>query len=404
MQIILSIEFDLPWSKKHPTTKLKNTSYTNTKFHIFRPFFFLVFLCISIIAGLYAYINTNEDTAATLTDNVIRPVLGNKNTIALEAIFFNLDDKINQIKYNLSKSSAETPAFADTPISSPSATPTPIEGFTLNTIPPIVKELQQPGEGEWKPLISTDEAVLLAKTSVHPDKDRPYAVVNIVKMNMDKLAINIAAGTKQPGGPEKPGQGIVPQEIQNSNNLIAAFSGGFQQKDGYYGMIVGKTTYLPLKPTLATFVMYADKKPILLKYTNQNLGDNILAIRQNCPLLIENGQIVTSSNAWDMQTWGLTTTNPMYTWRSGLGVTKEGDLVYASGPSLVPETLAKALQAAGAINAMQLDINPVWVRFVLFDSLGKGQYKYQSLEPDMVNGGYEYLHGYQKDFFYVHKK
>ena len=105
-----------------------------------------------------------------------------------------------------------------------------------------------------------------------------------------------------------------------------------------------------------------------------------------------------------MQSWGLTTTNSMYTWRSGLGVTKDGDLIYAAGSSLVPETLAAALKAAGAVNAMQLDINPVWVRFVIFNSLSNGRYKYYSLTKDMVNGGAEYLSGYQKDFFYLMEK
>ncbi len=169
-------------------------------------------------------------------------------------------------------------------------------------------------------------------------------------------------------------------------------------------MIANNTIYLPLKQTLATLVMYKDKKPELIKYTGQKLDGDIAAIRQNCPMLIEDSQIVASSSAWNMQTWGLTTTNNMYTWRSGLGVTQEGDIVYASGPSLIPETLAKALLAAGSVNAMQLDINPFWVRFALFNPLGKGEYRYEPLEPNMVNGGYEYLHGYQKDFFYMYKK
>ena len=121
-------------------------------------------------------------------------------------------------------------------------------------------------------------------------------------------------------------------------------------------------------------------------------------------MLLQNSKDVTSSSAWDMQTWGLTTTNSMYTWRSGIGVTKNGNLIYAAGPSLVPQTLAVALKAAGAVNAMQLDINPVWVRFVIFNSLGDGKYRYYSLTKDMTNGGYQDLIGYQKDFFYLVQK
>jgi hypothetical protein len=150
--------------------------------------------------------------------------------------------------------------------------------------------------------------------------------------------------------------------------------------------------------------MYQNKQPVIIRYTGQKLDKDIIAIRQNGPLLIENSKIVTSSDAWNMQTWGLTTTNSMYTWRSGVGVTKDGNLIYACGPSLVPETLAKALLEAGAVNAMQLDINSTWVRFILFNTVSNGQYAYHPLQAKMVNGGNQYLHGYQKDFFYVYKK
>ena len=71
---------------------------------------------------------------------------------------------------------------------------------------------------------------------------------------------------------------------------------------------------------------------------------------------------------------------------------------------MIPETLAKALQSAGAIEAMQLDINPTWVRFILFNSQGNGKYTYEPLIKDMVDGGKSYLQGYSKDFFYLYKK
>jgi hypothetical protein len=169
-------------------------------------------------------------------------------------------------------------------------------------------------------------------------------------------------------------------------------------------MIVADTTYLPLERDIATVIFHKRAKPEIVKYIGQKLGNDILAIRQNGPLLIENTQIVTASKAWTMQTWGLTTTNSMYTWRSGLGITKEGNLIYACGPSLVPETIAAALKAAGAVNAMQLDINSAWVRFILFNAIGNGNYTYDPLTLNMINGGYQYLHGYQKDFFYVYIK
>ena len=223
-------------------------------------------------------------------------------------------------------------------------------------------------------------------------------------MNMNNLLLSAVAGIAEPGGRENPGTGKIPESIQKENMLIAAFNGGFQKKDGHYGMIVENKIYLPLQKNLATLVIYTNAKPKIIDYTGQDLGKNVIVIRQNGPMLLENGQDVTSSNEWNMETWGLTTTNSMYTWRSGLGIGKDGNLIYAAGPSLVPQTLALALKAAGAINAMQLDINPVWVRFIIFNSQGDGMYKYYSLTKDMTNGGYQDLTGYQKDFFYLVRK
>jgi len=50
-------------------------------------------------------------------------------------------------------------------------------------------------------------------------------------------------------------------DTQNSGKLIAAFNGGFQEKDGHYGMIVEIKTYLPLQKDLATLVAYNNANP-----------------------------------------------------------------------------------------------------------------------------------------------
>jgi hypothetical protein len=87
-----------------------------------------------------------------------------------------------------------------------------------------------------------------------------------------------------------------------------------------------------------------------------------------------------------------------------MGINKRGDLLFAAGNNLTPETLAAALQAAGAVEAMQLDINPVWVRFNIFSPMGMGKYSSTTLTRDLTSGARQYLDGYTKDFFYIYKK
>ena len=67
------------------------------------------------------------------------------------------------------------------------------------------------------------------------------------------------------------------------------------------------------------------------------------------------------------QRWGATLGNKLYVWRSGVGVTANGALVYAGGPDLSIYTLADVLARAGAVRAMELDINTDWVDYFYFN-------------------------------------
>ena len=358
-------------------------------------------ILIMVVYGFYTLIRVNQVFAANFADNVLRPIIGNQATITIEAVFFGVEDHVNRVKYSFVKSNPLEFTQASTVVNKSAENFT---GFDLGRISSLSFFPLFPGEDEWTPIYSGTSEALMAKTFVRPDPQRSYAVAYLVKMNMNNLLLSAVAGIREPGGKNNPGPGKIPTEAQKSNMLVAAFNGGFQEKDGHYGMVVNQKTYLPLQNNLASMVIYNGAKPKIINYNGQDLSKNVVAVRQNGPMLLENSKDVTSSNTWNMQTWGLTTTNSMYTWRSGIGITKNGDLIYAAGPSLIPQTLAAALKAAGAVNAMQLDINPVWVRFVIFNPLGSGLYNYYSLTKDMVNGGYQDLIGYQKDFFYLVKK
>jgi hypothetical protein len=120
-------------------------------------------------------------------------------------------------------------------------------------------------------------------------------------------------------------------------------------------------------------------------------------------MLIKDGN-VTVTDPDSIKVWGRVIGTDTFTWRSGIGITADGDLLFAAGNNLNPLTLAEALKMAGAINAIQLDINPYWVRFNIFNGTGSGQYDSAPLNKDMQDGSKEYLNGYQKDFFYVYKK
>lgn len=342
-------------------------------------------------------------------DNVLRPLIGEKNTLAMESVFFGFEDKLNFLHYLLFKQNAPTygSAIKSKPISPVKLANTQDQQMNLLPIAAPASLPPLSGEGQW---VNIDQSlypkqVILARNFIRPDTTHPYAVVSFVQMDMTKLGIGAQAGTYYPGGTHGvDGPGVIPQQVQASNNLLAAFNGGFQEMDGHYGMIVGNTTYVPLRVGLPTLVMSKGGGIKFEDYTGQSFATSpdFLAARQNGPYLVHNGQIV-SADIEGTDTWGRTITNDMYTWRSGLGITKQGNLIYAVGNSLLPSTLAAALKSAGAVNAVQLDINPPWVRYIIYQTLGSGKYTPTPLLSDMV-GGQAYIQGYNKDFFYVYKK
>jgi hypothetical protein len=356
---------------------------------------------VVLVCGGILFVKFDTAAAAEFTDNYLRPILGNNAVIAMEKWYYNTADKITQLTYRSGTSGFQ---FVDQTFG---VSKIPISGSRLDLAPlkPLPNLIPEKNEGVWnsRPLKIFPGREIMAYTFIRPDPKRPYAYVTIVQMDQKELHLSAVAGTKQPGGPVgKPGPGVIPADIIQSGKLVAAFDGGFQYRDGEYGMIVGDTTYLPLKENIGTLVGYTNGQVKITKFTGQNLGDGVEFVRQNCPILIQYGQIYVSDEK-NKKLWGRTPSYDITTWRSGLGLNKAGNILYAVGNSLTPETLANALFMAGATDAIQLDINPYWVRFNIFDNMGDGQYQTSTLTKKIQDGSKQYLHGYTKDFLYLYK-
>lgn len=368
---------------------------------------FILGICIITLGMLsYVFITSNPAIPAQAADTVLRPLLGEKETVSLESVYFSLSDQADKIKYAYQKPSSDFFYTSILGASSSADTTATESSMDVTSIPIHTSFSPLPQEGEWQAIANTlfPHTTVLARTFVRPDPTRSYAIVSLVKMDMKNLKLGLQAGTYYPGGPYHAfGPGYIPHDIQQANLLVAAFNGGFMAKDGQYGMIVGDKTYVPLRKGIATLLILANGDVKFIDYQGEKLPQTVIAARQNGAFLIHDGNISPYIESTP-DTWGRTTTNSIYTWRSGIGITKNGNLIYAVGNSLIPTTLATALKDAGAVEAMQLDINPYWVRYILYNSLGNGAYTYFPLLNDMHNGGYAYLHSYNKDFFYVYKK
>ena len=117
----------------------------------------------------------------------------------------------------------------------------------------------------------------------------------------------------------------------------------------------------------ASLVIYKDGSAVVGAWgRDATMTPGVVALRQNLNLLVDHGQPMPGLDPNDIWTWGPTLGGIPNVWRSGLGQTASGALVYVAGPSLTVVELASLLVRAGAVRAMELDINPYWTVFASF--------------------------------------
>ncbi len=156
---------------------------------------------------------------------------------------------------------------------------------------------------------------------------------------------------------------------QRPDRLVAAFNSAFRLKDSHGGVYAGGRTHGKLQPGAASLVI--DKQGTISVGawgSDVSMTPDVAAVRQNLSLLVSGGQVVPGIQSNNAKKWGATIGNAYYVWRSGIGVTATGAAVYVAGDRLSGLTLAQLLQRAGAVRAMELDINPDWTSFIEYRS------------------------------------
>jgi len=130
-------------------------------------------------------------------------------------------------------------------------------------------------------------------------------------------------------------------------------------------------------------------------------GPDVAAVRQNLGLLVENGAISPDVNSRTTRTWGKTVGDTTFVWRSALGVRKDGSLVFVVGASMSVPTLAKIVHDAGAVTAMELDINKAWTNFITYTHPSSGVAAPHMLTNNEHPNPYRYLQPSSRDFVAV---
>jgi hypothetical protein len=150
--------------------------------------------------------------------------------------------------------------------------------------------------------------------------------------------------------------------------VIAAFNGGFKLTYTNVGFMSAGHVAVSLKAGLGSLVTYANGRSDIGAWQEgvPAKGESVFSVLQNQQLLVDDGVAASTVSDCVIACWGFTIHGLTLVARSGLGVTASGQLIWAAGESLSPSELADALIGAGAVRAIELDINPDWVAGYLY--------------------------------------
>lgn len=269
--------------------------------------------------------------------------------------------------------------------------------------PPRIRPIVHPalpGEGVWHPTranAGADPPILV--TSFRSEPSYPRLVTAVAWINPRRTRVVLYPGRVEPSVAIPRGSMDVPPS--DRRKLLATFNSGFKLSDARGGFAIAGHTYAPMQPGIATLVGYRNGRLNIRAWTGgSQVGPNIVFARQNLPLIVNHG--APNPNLSDGPEWGATLGNAIRVWRSAVGVDRHGDLLYVAADNQTVSSLAQALVHAGAVRAMELDINSYWVSFISYrhrNAVGA-----TNLLPSMTRPPTRYLSPDDRDFFAVYAR
>lgn len=297
-----------------------------------------------------------------------------------------LVDRLERVKYR-------PPAVGGTPpTNSPLLSLRPAVDHSLTPIAPLASP-PLPGEGTWHVLASQDGHPLLQVAYLRPDAQHTSYTAAVAWMDTSRLRFVLHPGIQEPGGGHWPVRPLITAAERPS--LVAAFNGGFRLDAARGGFFEGGRTSRHLRDGAASLVISTDGTASVGVWGRDvKAGPRIAAVRQNLDLLVDGGRVQPGLDSNYQNRWGHTLGNRLYVWRSGIGQTASGALVYVAGNRLSAHSLAELLRRAGSVRAMELDINPEWTSFITYPVE-------KNLLPDMQRSPHRYDTTSTRDFFTV---
>jgi hypothetical protein len=257
-----------------------------------------------------------------------------------------------------------------------------------------------PHEGVWRPVgPDLHGAPPVLVTEFRPERAYPRIVAYVAWFDHTRTELGFYPGRYEPPKAAVRGPAMVPPDQRS--RLLATFNAGFIYSDGSNGSSDNGRTNEPLKDGLATLVGYRDGRVDIVRWAGgPDPGPRYAFTRQSLPPILWNGRLNPALN--DSSQWGATLGNAVRVWRTGVGVDRHGNLLYAAADGQTVKSLARLLAHAGAVKAMQFDINPEWPSLIAYRH--DPRLVPVKIVPNVMQSARRYLVPDDRDFFAVYAR
>ncbi len=281
-----------------------------------------------------------------------------------------------------------------------------VRGFTAD-IPKNLTSFARPalpGEGAWRLAESVHGQPAVFTTFLRVDAVHTSYVAGIASFDQRLAKFQLRPGSQDPGTGFGGGRPWIPPA--DRAGLLATFNGGFRLNASSGGFYLNGATSGTLTAGLASMVYYRNGTIKIGQWGRDlRMTPDVAGVRQNLKLIVDHGRVASDINQNVEANFGATLGGAYAVWRSGIGISRDGRVIYVYGPALSAQSLADLLQRAGAVEAMELDINPFWTTFEYYQAHGHpSEPTPVVLLPDQQTSAYRYYSPYSRDFTTVYAR
>ncbi len=357
-----------------------------------------------------------------IVSNSLRAVLGTENVTALQDFVYGIEDDINQVVKKDEKPKAYwkvPPKAATAPAPAPEVAEKEVVPAAKALTPfapaapgPVHDTWSAEGDGEWVPIVDPrhpNEPPRMMKTLLHPDRNRSWAELFVVAIDLRQVEVHPVAGTREPASENPEAENLDrPGKIPESahDTLLAAFNGGFMAEHGQYGMKLDGVTLLEPRPDSCTLAELEDGS--LRVGTWKKIASDapkMTWFRQAPNCMYEDDKLHPLLAAKRPRKWGATLDGNTVIRRSAVGLSATGDILYMGITNhTTARALADGMHHAGAVTVAQMDVNWSYPKFVTYEPTGG------KLKPIALADGFEFSEDLYirerslRDFFYLTRK